>query len=934
MRFPQSILLLILLASQAVSQSYRLEGRVQASDTQSPIAGAIVTISGARDSSSTVRTVTDAGGLFSFTSLSWGTYIIEVSHLAYAHYRKTIVLVEHPSVQLAIILTPRAIPLAEVLVRATPPTVQKADTTEYVADAFKINRDALAEDLLMKLPGVSVVDGVVKAGGDEVKQVLVDGRPFFGTDPMLALRNLPADAIEKVQVFERMSDQAEFTGFDDGQAVRTMNFITRESRRRSTFGRASAGYGERARYVLGGSGNLFNGPQRISLLGQSNNASQQGFSTQDILGDFGGGPPRGGGMRRGGGGPPGGGMGGPPPGEIGRPGGMLDLVGSMVGTQSGLSTVHAFGGNYSDLWQSDLNLAGSYFFNQSDNENTRTVSRDYTLTQEAGSRYSEINETTSGNVNHRINLRVEIPIDSVNSLLITPSASYQSTDAWSALDATTMYSGSARQSTVRSASQSSGSGYNIAQNLLWRHKFDLPGRTFSIDAGISGNDRERTADLHSAILAQSPVTNQRGENTVRGVTLSVRGAYTEPLAVNSQFQLEFTSSYNRGNSDTRTFNDDSLRATSDRLDSTLSNSFENHYWSQRAGVSYQYRSAQMRLTAGVGFDRAALEGNRTFPTTLKTERSFSSILPNIYVDYSPEIGMHLRVGYRASTQAPSINQLQDVVDNTNQLRLTGGNPDLQQAMVHTLSGRLLETEGDKAVSRMFMLSVAATSNYIANAIRTINNDTLLAGGVQAYRGSQLTAPTNLQGYWMARAAADFGFPVEFISSNINLNTSASLRRAPGQIDDVEYSTMTWTLGGGVALGTNVSREIDCHISYNGTSTTSRNTIYPDLTSSYFSHSVSLRSTLTFWDILVVRNEASYILRTGFSDGGSQSSLLWTANAGVKFLPQNRGELRLTINDVLNKNQSTSRTVTESYIEDATNRVLPRYLMLTFEYRWQ
>ena len=145
-----------------------------------------------------------------------------------------------------------------------------------------------------------------------MKQVLVDGRPFFGTDPLIALRNIPADAIEKVQVFEKMSEQSEFTGFDDGQSMRTINIITRESRRRSQFGRASAGYGESGRYAATGSGNIFNGTQRISLLGQSNNANQQNFSAQDILGSLGG-PPGGGGPRGGfGEGRPRGGPGGGP----------------------------------------------------------------------------------------------------------------------------------------------------------------------------------------------------------------------------------------------------------------------------------------------------------------------------------------------------------------------------------------------------------------------------------------------------------------------------------------------------------------------------------------------------------------------------------------------------------------------------------------------
>ena len=131
-------------------------------------------------------------------------------------------------------MTQIPIQLGEVDIEGSPPpAVQKADTTEFNAGAFKTNPDALAEDLVGKLPGVIVTNGTVTAQGETVQQVLVDGKPFFGSDPTLALRNLPADAIAKIQIFDQMSDQAQFTGFDDGQSVKTLNIITRDEQTES-----------------------------------------------------------------------------------------------------------------------------------------------------------------------------------------------------------------------------------------------------------------------------------------------------------------------------------------------------------------------------------------------------------------------------------------------------------------------------------------------------------------------------------------------------------------------------------------------------------------------------------------------------------------------------------------------------------------------------
>jgi hypothetical protein len=933
---------ILVLTYPAPAQPHTIRGAVLAADSRLPVHGAIVTLTLVSDSAEIHRTWSDTTGTFALSMVAPGTYVLQVNHLAYYHSRRTVTVMGSTLQLDETLLRPRTIPIGEVLVRATPPAVQKADTTEYVADAFKLHRDAQAEDLLMKLPGVSVIEGIVRAGGEEVKQVLVDGRPFFGSDPLIALRNLPADAIERVQVFEKMSDQAEFTGFDDGQSMRTINIVTRESRRRSQFGRASAGYGEGGRYAAAGAGNIFNGMQRISILGQSNNANQQNFSAQDILGTLGG-PPGGGGPRGGGegrprgggpGGPGGGPGGGPPPGAGGRPGGNMELANSMIGVQSGISTIHSIGTNYTDAWQSGVQVTGNYFFNRSDNENDQVTHRDYTMNGDTRTSYDEQTTGATGNGNHRFGMRLEVPLDSMNSLLIVPNISYQTTDGTSIMDGRSLFAGGS-SSVAHTDSRSESKGYTLSQNLLYRHKFELPGRTLSVDANVSGNVRDRHAGLQSTVTTDgllSESTQQHRDIDIAGAGYTVRLTYTEPFTVTSQAQVEIQSSLTRSGSDTRTYDEDSTGGRS--LDQALSNSYDNWYWSQRAGVSYQIRTAQLRLTVGTSLDRAVLEGERTYPTAMGTRKMFWAVLPGVGLDYSPAIGHHFRVNYRGSTQAPSITQLQDVVDNTNPLFLSGGNPDLRQTYTHSLTARLLETEADRATSRMLMLMVSAATDYIANHVRTLIRDTTLAGGVAATAGSQITTPANMAGYWSVRGNADFGFPLEVISSNLNLNTNASVTHSPGMLNEIGYATTGWAIGGGLSIGTNVSREIDGHISYNATYTTSRSTLTENSRTSYLSHMARLRSTITFWEIVVWRNEASYTLRTGMTGGKSQDSFLWTATVGVKFLAENRGELRLTMYDILDQNRSIGRSVTESYVEDTTNRVLPRYLMLTFEYMWR
>ena len=881
------IVMLLSAAYPALAQPRDVHGTVLAFDSRIPVGGALVTLTLASDTNDVHRAWTDTTGSYTVPSVDPGPYVLSVIHLAYHHYRRSVTIGATGMQIEEVLLRPRTIPVGEVLVHATPPAVQKADTTEYVADAFKLHRDAQAEDLLMKLPGVSVTEGIVRAGGEEVKQVLVDGRPFFGTDPLIALRNLPADAIEKIQVFEKMSEQSEFTGFDDGQSMRTIKIITRESRRRSQFGRASAGYGESGRYAASGAGNIFNGVQRISILGQSNNANQQNFSAQDILGTLGG-PPGGGGPRGGGegrprggpGGGPSGGPGGAPPQGMGRPGGNAEIANSMIGVQSGISTVHSIGTNYTDSWKSGVTLTGSYFFNRSDNDNEQTSHRDYTMTGDTRTSYDERSTTATGNGNHRFTMRLEVPIDSMNSLLFVPNVSLQATDGTSLMNGRSAFAGGS-SSVANTDSRSDSKGYTLSQNVLYRHKFDLPGRTLSLDATVSGNARDRHAGLLSSVTTNGLIadrTQQHRDMDIAGAGYSARIAYTEPVTVTSQAQVEVQSSLTHSTSDTRTYDEDS---TGQRTpDQSLSNSFDNWYWSQRAGLSYQIRNAQVRFTMGTALDRSVLNGERTYPTTLDTRHTFWAVLPSVSLDYSPAIGHHFRVNYRGSTQAPSITQLQDVVDNTNPLFLSGGNPDLRQTYTHSLIGRLFETEADHATSRMFMLMLSTANDYIANNIRTLAHDTVLAGGVAATAGSQITTPVNMSGYWTVRGNADFGFPIDEISSNLNVNTNASFTRSPGMLNENAYATTSWSFGGGLSVGTNVSRDIDGHLSYNATYTTSKSTLTQNARTSYLSHTASLRSTLTFWEVVVVRNDASYILRTGLSGGKAQDSFLWTATVGM------------------------------------------------------
>ena len=182
-------------------------------------------------------------------------------------------------------LKPTATSLGGVEIKGTAERAeQKGDTTQYNAAAFKVTQDATTEDLVKKMPGITIENGTVKAHGEDVKRVLVDGKQFFGEDASVTLKNLPAEVVDKIQVFDKLSDQAAWSGFDDGSGQKTINIVTRNAKSSGQFGKFSAGYGTDDKYLLGANVNFFNGQRKITLLGMSNNVNQQNFSADDVVG--------------------------------------------------------------------------------------------------------------------------------------------------------------------------------------------------------------------------------------------------------------------------------------------------------------------------------------------------------------------------------------------------------------------------------------------------------------------------------------------------------------------------------------------------------------------------------------------------------------------------------------------------------------------------
>jgi hypothetical protein len=939
------LLIVLFLATGLSAQTARVTGKIINGKTQTPLEGAHIRLTSSADSSATSVTTTDSKGLFLFSSLRFGTYLLDVTYVGFAKLSKSIVVNRQSLTLDDIVMSEKAVLLQGIDVEAAPvPVTQKAETTEYNAKAFKTNPDANAEDLVAKMPGVTVDNGTVKAQGEDVQQVLVDGRAFFGNDPTLALRNLPAEAIEKIQIFDKMSDQSEFTGFDDGQSMKTINFITRPEKRNQQFGKSTAGYGDDARYTAGGVVNSFHDYTRLSIIGLSNNVNQQNFSTQDLLGVTGNTNQRGGPSGSGGGAGQGrrrggpGGFGGGGPGNNSFGGGAGSGINNfLVGQQNGITTTNSLGENFSTTWGSSLTLNQSYFFNLTDNQNNQRLSRQYFGSPDSTIFYNENSLANGNNANHRIDSRIEYMADSSNSIIDQPRLYFQSNRSSNDVSGMNELSATQPINAADNASNANTSGNNLSNHLVLRHKFGLRGRTISLDVGLTSNRKQGSSDLQSVTqyfgeqANASDTISQQASLSTNSSSVAPRLVYTEPIGSNSQLQVTYNPSFSWNNSDNKKYDIDTLTRAFSLLNSSLSNTFHNTYSVQNASLGYRLRLPKFNAMMDVAYQRANLQGDQEFPIPSSVGKTFFNFLPSLVMNYSFGDHSNLRLFYRASTKSPSISQLQNVVDNSNPLLLSVGNPDLRQAYDHTLVSRYSSTNVDNGQSLFLFFTLERTNNYIGNLTLTTGHDSVIQNGITLNRGTQLTIPVNLDGYWNVRSFFTYGIPIALLKSNVNVNSGFTYSRTPGLINQTMNIANTSIVSAGVVLGSNISEDIDFTISYTGNYSLSRNTLQPELDNNYYYHTASVKLNLIFLDGFVFRNEMSNTLYNGLSGNYNQNYVLWNLTLGKKVLSDRKGEIRVTGTDILNQNKSVNRNVTETYVEDTQNDVLGRYFMLAFTY---
>ena len=927
LRFMNRIFLFLLftglLSTGVDAQS--VKGILQDANNDAPISNATVKLKSVGSSSPELSSVSNNKGVFTFDNVPAGKYNLTVTSIGFATVSRTITVGNSP-VDLGIIkASENAQTLKDVVVNGAAPTIkQNNDTMEFGASQYKVNPDATSEDLIRKMPGVTVdkKTGSVTAMGETVQKVTVDGRDFFGDDATATLRNLPAEVVDKIQVFDKLSDQAQLTGFDDGNTTKAINIVTKVNMRTGNFGRVFAGYGTDGHYSAGGNVSFFNNDRRISLIGLVNNVNEQNFSSQDLLGvtSTGG---RGGGGNRGGGGYRGG-------------GGANNFT---VGQQDGIAKTNAFGINYSDAWGKKIDVTGSYFFNNSNTSNNQTINQQNIITKDSSNYYNENTFSNNRNYNNRVNFRLTYRIDSNNTIIATSNLKFQTNNSANFVHGIN-YVDVNRQDTLSQTDNDLTSDYhgnNLSNQVLFRHAFTKRGRSISVGISNSSSDKLGNNYLNAinnyftGIKATDSVeqySNQQNHNNQYSLNL----VYTEPIGKKTLMQVNYNPSFQKNNADQETFNYDGTTSKYSLLDTSLSNKFNNTYNTQNSGVTFRHGDKNNFISAGLSYQHSELKSDQVFPQTSHIDNVYSNLLGNAFARFKLNSKNNLRIIYRSSVSAPSVTQLQNVINNSNQFFYTTGNPDLQQQYSNSFIVRYNYTNTPKARSFFANIFLQTVNHYVANATYTASKDSILTNSVTLFKGSQISKPVNLNGYISARSFFTYAMPIKFLKSNLNWNAGVSYTNLPGLLNNVSNIAKTYDYNLGAVLSSNISQYIDFTLSYSASINTVKNSIEPTLNNNYFMQTAEFSANLLTKKGLFFNNDITNEYYNGLTGANNTNYWLWNIAVGQKFLKKQAGELKLSVFDLLKQNRSISRNVTSSYIQDVNNQVLQQYFMLTFTYK--
>ena len=882
---------LLLVSSSSLAQS--ISGIVL-DENKNPLEFASVAVLNAADSTLVSYASTDTKGNFKVIEISNGKRIFQINLLGYQVYQKKIDFAGKSLDFGTIILKELDNTLDEVVVTAVIPITIKKDTMAFNAKAFKVRVDDTVEDLLKKLPGVEVdADGKVKAQGEDVSKVYVDGKEFFSGDPSVALKNLSADAIKKIELIDEKSDKSRVTGVDDSNRSKVINLTLKDDRKVNAFGKFQGGYGSDDRYLTSLNYNRFSPKMQVSIIARANNVNSSGSDISEIM-SFGGGGRGGFRVSRGGGG----------------------------GSSSGFITTGIAGFNLGYEFKKKQNLNADYFYNYVNSESGNVFSK---RTEFVGSDklYSESrSNSNSATKSNKANFSY---IDRSNELKTitlrgrlnssnTNGSSISTLDAFEANNPTTkkLQNVGTSNSDNKSSSASLNLDYIKRFNKTSKRNFQLE-FDFSADKSdnISGN--KNTKDYVDPLITDEvSESTQKSNNKGRNVNFELQ--YTEPL--NDKHFIEVGGGLRVQNEDEYTDQSQTLNGTNNAGSTFIADLFEEKTTTY-GKVDYRFNNEKTSLTIGTEFQNQKQDFGVTNVSGFN--RQYSSVNPSVRYRYRPKRGSWVFLRYSKSLNLPSLSRVSPVVNNFNPLFIRQGNQNLTPETSHSLFGMYGNYNFVTGFSFFAHLSYNSTSDAIVN-----KEDTDIATRVRTSTYVNLGNRDNFS------ADVNFGNRLKKLGIRYNLGVNMSSSNYQSVINNVNNKTNTKNTSFRVTLENNKKDNLDLAV---GANISKNNTTFSGTTSNreYIQQSYYIKSDWNITKSFNFNTQYKYDIYTDSNFGTDQSVPIWNASISYNFLKSKSMNIKLTALDLLNKNVGFSRSSSDNYFEETTKDVLGTYYMVSLTY---
>jgi len=895
MKIIASLLLLFLATGTIAQNKASIKGLLADSATKAPLEHATIAVVNAKDTSLVSYTLSDKNGGFHISGIPTDrTTKLIISYIGYQTYRKILELNKGETKDLGTLFF-SGNNLHEVIIKGErSPIVTKKDTVEFNIEAFKTRPNAVVEELLRKLPGVQVNnDGSILVNGKSINKLLIDGKQFFGKDPKVATRNLEADMIDKIQVYDDRENDPDHK-LTESEVGKIINLKLKSKIKKSTLGKFYAGGGSRDRYEAAGILSSFRDTLQISLIGLTNNLSKTGFSQDDLYS-----------------------MGG-----FNRSEGSQIWDGTFGGRGwGGLENVTSGGFNLNNDYGTKLKMNLTYFYTNTGRINSSNGINEQTLGDTILSSNSSYN-SKSGENKHAIGGLIEWNPDSLNKVRYEPSINFERNNSSSNSNSNSRNNFVPRLNDNIGDDRNQSNGTNFSHNLSYYRRLNKKGKSLNIQHSLNLNENKTTGYSYNAITSydssfpstiQDRLADQQTINNSGNISLN----YNQPISKKLSAELSSDTRYSTSREDLLTY-DKNIPANSYDLflpDQSSALNRRTMFQSIKPQLNYQIGK---RYSVRMGLSMEFQDVTNHFNSTVKDRRQHYNFFPALQFS-----GPGFSINFSERLEQPQIYQMQPIERVYSPLYKSVGNPNLKAGRDYQFSGNLYKYIHTKQLNMNAYASVNLTENNV------IQRNLIEGNG--ASTNTYINSKNAIRGYMSGSIGKQFKKSQNW-QMGLNTSFNVSARKSEFFLNADAGDQYNYNYGVDQSVNFNYNELLSINTNYRFSNSLTEYKKVKFRAISTYTHTLGTDFSLRWPKKVILDAKYNFNYNPQVAQGFPRSSHIVNLALTLQMLKKDRGQLKISVYDLLDQNISVYRYAQENSVSTSDDQILKRYFLLTYQYK--